>query len=117
MEAEKPWLLAFLRRMSVRPGAYLGSERVEALELFINAYTQARTDLGVPEFGSGEERMLVDFTQWLEERLGIHDTRGWWGLIARFDASDTNVRTFVHLFDEFLRTSVGDAQGLCQRSA
>lgn len=55
------WLLPFLRRMSVRPGMYLGAEDVRSLHLFITAYTQARSDLGVPEFGEGEETVCKNF--------------------------------------------------------
>lgn len=109
---EKPWLLPFLRQMSVRPGAYLGCERVQSLDLFLTAYMLARSDLGAPEYGTGEERLLGNFAAWLEQRLDISDTRGWWGLIERYDPSDTNIRTFIKLFDEFLRTNGGVPSGL-----
>lgn len=104
---DKPWLLSFIRRMRVRPGMYLGSEEVRALDLYLTAYAQARLDLGLPEHGPGEERLLPCFQQWLEKRLKTTDTRGWWGLIEQADPTGTNVRTFLALFDEFLLTEVG----------
>lgn len=112
MNPDRPWLVGFLRTMSVRPGAYIGSENIAALELFITAYTLARTDLGVPEFGSGEETLLVDFQLWLQERLRLHDTRGWPGLIEKADPSPRNVHTFLRLFDQFLREAAGVPDGL-----
>jgi hypothetical protein len=46
---DKPWLLPLLRKISIRPGAYLGAEDVRSLELFLTAYGQAREDLGLPK--------------------------------------------------------------------
>jgi len=102
--------------MSVRPGAYLGSEDVRSLDLFLTAYSLARSDLGLPEYGPGEETLLVDFSAWLEKRLKKTDTRGWWGLIERADGSKTNVYTFIDFFDEFLKKEIGIVGGIKKTS-
>jgi hypothetical protein len=112
MTPSDPWLVEFLRAMSRRPGAYLGSERVEALSLYLHAYTFARTDLGLPAFGVGEEDILPKFEIWLEGHSGMHSTLGWKGLIERIDSSDQNIRTFIRLFDQFLREEIRLAEGL-----
>jgi len=104
---EEPWLIRFLGLVRLRPGSYLGAEDVRSLYLFITAYTMARTDLGMPELGRGEELLLSDFQRWLEKKLGMSDTRGWHGLIERQDSGENNVFTFLRLFDEFL-VSQGD---------
>ena len=113
MTGQDPWLLPFLRMMSVRPGAYLGgSETVSTLELYLTAYSFARTDLGFPEFGMGEDALLKDFQDWLSKRLDLTSTLGWAGLIARIDPSPRNVHSFIRYFDEFLRsTGIGEGLG------
>jgi hypothetical protein len=102
MKPEDPWLLPFLRMMRRRPASYLGAEDVWSLYLFVHAYSMARSDLGMKEFGRGEETLLSDFKVWLENKFGMTDTRGWHGLIERIDGSATNIFTFLRLFDEFL---------------
>jgi hypothetical protein len=109
---DKPWLLPLLRKFSRRPGAYLGGEDVRSLDLFLNAYSQAREDLGLPAFVPGEDTLFKDFESWLSQRSGLSDTRGWWGLIERLDTTSNNIRTFLHLFDEFLRTQCNEREGL-----
>jgi hypothetical protein len=100
-----PWLLPFLRKISRRPGAYLGDETVRTLATYLLAYSFARTDLGFPEFGVGEETLLRDFHQWLEGRLKVHSTLGWRSIIEKVDSSERSVHTFIKLFDEFLEST------------
>ena len=97
------WLIPLLKRMSKRPGMFLGNERVGTLATYLQGYGQARVDLGVPEFGEGEETLLVDFEKWLAAEMG--DTRdvAWPTLIATADPGDHNVRTFFHRLEEFLQ--------------
>ena len=102
MNPKEPWLISSFRKIKTRPGAYLGTENVWALELFIAAYSQARTDLGFPQFGTGEENFLRDFGEWLEAKYELHDTRGWPSLVEKIDPSTKNVQSFFALFDEFL---------------
>jgi hypothetical protein len=109
---DDPWLLPFLRTMSLRPAAYLYAQTVLVLDVYIHAYKRARVDLGVPGYGRGEENLLSDFSEWLEAKLGLHDTRGWVWLIERTDPSPTNVQTFIRLFDAFLKESAGLPKGL-----
>jgi hypothetical protein len=97
-----PWLLAFLGRIHHRPGMYLGDERVRTLATFIRAYAQAREDLGIPEFGEGEELVLDDFEKWLAEKQNDSREVAWPTLIEAVDASERNARTFFRLFGEFL---------------
>ena len=98
-----PWLLAFLKRVSVRPGMFLSDENVKTLATFIQGYGQARLDLGVPEFGTAESSLIDEFEKWLAAKLG--DTRDVTlpTLIATEDPSARNVRTFFSRFEEFLR--------------
>lgn len=97
-----PWLMPFFRRVNTRPGMFLGDERVRTLDTYIQAYSQARTDLGLSEFGAGEESILADFGRWLGAKLG--DTRdvGWASLVARHDPGEHSAKVFFLLFEEFL---------------
>ncbi|WP_438006166.1 hypothetical protein WME89_47375 [Sorangium sp. So ce321] len=97
-----PWLLAFLRRVSVRPGMFLGDENVKTLATFIQGYCQARIDLGIPEFGAAESSLLDEFEKWLSNKL--NDTRdvAWPTLISTEDPGERNVRRFFSRFEEFL---------------
>jgi hypothetical protein len=98
-----PWLLAFLKRVSARPGMFLGDENVKTLSTFIQGYRQARIDLGVPELGTAESSLLDEFEKWLADKLG--DTRdvAWPTLIATEDPSERNTQTFFSRFEEFLQ--------------
>jgi hypothetical protein len=98
--------------MSVRPGMYLGAEDVRTLDTFVAGYTQARSDLGLPEYGIGEERLLAEFHRWLERELGRRSNLGWHSLIEHADASEKNVHTFIKLFDRFLKEVAGFPDGL-----
>jgi hypothetical protein len=112
MNPQEPWLVPFLRKIYLRPGAYLGSEDVHALALYIFAYSSAREDLGFAEFGAAEKDVLSDFEKWLAMTANMSDTRGWPGLIARIDPSVRSVHTFLRLFDEFLKASGRSSVGL-----
>jgi len=102
------WLLPFLKRVSVRPGMFLGDENVKSLASFIHGYTQARIDLGLPGFGSPDSSILDEFEKWLAMKL--NDTRdvAWQTLIMTEDPTEKNVQTFFSRFEEFLR-ELGDS--------
>lgn len=100
---DEPWLMALLGRMSKRPGMFLGNERVATLATYLQGYVQARMDLGMPEFGSGEVTLLSEFEAWLAAEM--NDTRhvAWPTLIATADPGDHSARTFFTRMEEFLQ--------------
>lgn len=106
-----PWLIPFLKRVSARPGMFLASENVAALSLYLQAYGQARVDLGLPEFGRGEETLLADFTAWLMARSASRHDHGWQELIHFANPDARNVQTFFSLFEEFLLARGDDRWG------
>ncbi|MCB9601464.1 MAG: hypothetical protein H6720_14165, partial [Sandaracinus sp.] len=61
----EPRLMPFLRRICTRPGMFLGDERVGTLDVYLQAYGQAREDLGVAELVESEATLLDDFGRWL----------------------------------------------------
>ncbi|WP_437828341.1 hypothetical protein [Sorangium sp. So ce1153] len=102
-KVDEPWLLPFLRCVRQRPGMYLGNNSVRTLETYILGYTQARIDLGIPEFGAGESALLESFGKWLASASTSRMNLGWAGYVEFVDPSCDNVHTFFKKFDEFLR--------------
>jgi len=99
-----PWLLKLLAVAKTRPAMWVpGPETVRNLETYLIGYRQAREDLGMPEFGAGEEDLLEDFTQWLAKRLRSEKQLCWAGFIDEVDPGPKNVQSFFRLFVEFLR--------------
>ena len=97
-----PWLLAFLKRVSVRPSMFLGDENVKTLATFIQGYCQARIDLGIPEFGAAGSSLLDEFERWLSTKLDDARDVAWPALIFTEDPGERNVRRFFSRFEEFL---------------
>ena len=108
------WLMPFLRRVSTRPGMYMGDESVKTLATYIQGYAQARIDLGAPEFAEAEAALLTDFTKWLARELSDPREVAWYTLIASEDPSEFNVRTFFRRFEQFLQ---GRGDGLSRPSS
>lgn len=104
---DTPWLLGLLATISRRPGMYLGDERVETLQLYINAYSQAREDLGFRGLVESDERLWREFTDWLRARTHVSSggTRPFvvCELIRMLDPKERNVQTFFAEMEAFLQ--------------
>ena len=99
-----PWLMPLLRTIAGRPGMFLGSEDVRALDVYLLGYQQARHDLGVPDLLSDERVLWEHFNSWLVSRTGGSASLRWPTLVERIDPSSRNLRTFFRLLEEFLAT-------------
>jgi hypothetical protein len=83
---------------------YLGHENVRLLWQYLSGYEQARVDLGLSPFGTGEPDHLRGFSEWLRERHGHgRSTIGWYDVIGQIDPSDRNLGTFYREFEAYLR--------------
>jgi hypothetical protein len=99
------WLMAFLAVIQLRPGMFLGDQSVKTLRTYIQAYTQARRDVGIPPFGADEESILPQFEAWLATRAkteGRLTDLHWANHIEAIDDGPNNIMTFFRLFREFL---------------
>jgi hypothetical protein len=87
------WLVRVLAEVRIRPGMWLGSERVGDLDLYLAGYIRARVHLGEDD---SDCAVLEAFASWLRLRVdqGRPSSLGWPGLIARIDPSAKNVWTF-----------------------
>jgi len=111
-ETTEKWLSVLLAQIRPWPGAYLGNLNVRSLELYINAYSHARADLGLPRFSERDAHGLLEaFTGSLKKRLANTSNVGWADLIERLDPSDRNVLTFFREFDVFLADTGPDGPG------
>ncbi len=95
------WLVRVLAEVRIRPGMWLGSERVGDLDLYLAGYIRARVHLGEDD---SDCAVLEAFASWLRLRVdqGRPSSLGWPGLIARIDPSTKNVWTFFNEFEAFL---------------
>lgn len=105
-QATDRWLLPILATIRIRPGAFLGDERVETLSTFLAAYEMGRCDVGFVGMALDDEAVLAAFEGWLVDRTKEHGeqgTAGWPSLVKRIDNSERSVVTFFALFEEFLQ--------------
>lgn len=103
--SQDPWLLPLLRRVRERPGSYLGYESVRELDVFLDGYTRARIDLGLPAYGRGEEDLISAFNDWIKERYHqAGSSMSWRNVIEMLDASSRNIYRFYDELDAFLST-------------
>lgn len=86
--------------MKIGAVPYLGGRSIKLFGLYITAYQSAREELSVTTFGSGEEKVLDDFSAWLNKRQGV-DCH-WIQQVWMIDSSDQNLDTFLALFEEFI---------------
>lgn len=105
-QATDRWLLPILATIRIRPGSFLGDQRVETLSMFLIAYAMGRCDVSSVGMASEDKTVLAAFEGWLVGRTKEHGeqgTAGWPSLVKRIDDSETSVRTFFALFEEFLQ--------------
>lgn len=105
-QATDRWLLPILATIRIRPGAFLGDERVETLSTFLLAYEMGRCDVGFVGMAPEDKAVLAAFEGWLVDRTKEHGeqgTAGWPSLVKRIDNSERSVVTFFALFEEFLQ--------------
>jgi hypothetical protein len=103
MNPKERWLIPWIETITVRPGTYLGTEAVDALDCYIEGYAAGRAAAGFPRFGEGEETLLDEFTLWLKEKVGRADSNLWRSAcIQILDPSEHNARTFCARWKEFL---------------
>jgi hypothetical protein len=107
-----PCLVPLLRKIARLPAAFTGGDDVWALGAFLAGATEARIALGLAGYGPGDEDLLEDFGVWLKRRFRRRLPAGWFESILAIDPSEKNGHTFLRLFDEFLRTTGRDGEGL-----
>lgn len=104
-------LLAMIKRVSDKPGLYVGDQRMRQVRAFLDGYVMAL----------GESRELSDypfagFLHWLEQRHGIcHSAWGWDRILVHAAGSEREaIRTLSATFEQYrgeLERGIFDPEG------
>ncbi len=94
-----------IRKIRKRPALYLGKPSIDHLQVFLDGYTFARRELGVPL--SQEEEYFEKFQEWIESKYNLPDTQSWMKIILFYSADERDaLERFFNLFEEFIGENV-----------
>ncbi len=90
-----------LQKIKQRPSLYLGRRSISHLQVFLDGYTLARRELGVPL--TEQEREFEGFQEWIEQRFNQNSTQSWDRIILFYSEDERDaLERFFDLFEEFL---------------
>lgn len=91
-----------LQKIKQRPALYLSKRSLSHLQVFLDAYTFARREVGIEM--TEQEREFEDFQEWIEQRFNQPDTQSWSRIILFYSGDESDaLDRFFELFEEFLR--------------
>lgn len=111
-------LYELLGKIQKRSSLYLGKQSLSHLNVFLDGYTFARRQLGIPL--TEEEKKFEDFQEWIEIRFNQADTQSWSRIILFYSEDEADaLKRFFDLFEEFLsceKLLKDDATNNCEMS-
>jgi len=97
-------LYDILQKIKQRPALYLGKRSLSHLQVFLDAYTFARRELGIKV--TEQEREFEDFQEWIERRFNQPDTQSWSRIILFYSEDESEaLDRFFELFQDFLQSN------------
>lgn len=91
-----------IQKIKQRPSLYLGKCSITHLQTFLDGYTFACREHGVPV--TEEEREFEDFQDWIEQRFNQQSTQSWTRIILFYSEDERDaLDRFFELFAEFLQ--------------
>ncbi|WP_238360615.1 hypothetical protein [Iningainema tapete] len=91
-----------IQKIKQRPSLYLGQRSISHLQTFLDGYTFARREQGVPT--TEEEREFEEFQEWIEQRFNQESTQSWARIILFYSEDERDaLDRFFELFAEFLQ--------------
>ena len=94
-------LYDLLRKIQQRSSLYLGKRSLSHLHVFLDGYTFARRQLGLPL--TEEEKKFEEFQEWIENRFNQASTQSWSRIILFYSEDEADaLNRFFDLFEEFL---------------
>ena len=94
-------LYDLLGKIKKRSSLYLGKQSLSHLHVFLDGYTFARRQLGIPL--TAEEKKFEDFQEWIENRFNQADTQSWSRIILFYSEDEADaLKRFFDLFEEFV---------------
>jgi len=111
-------LYDLLGKIKKRSSLYLGKQSLSHLNVFLDGYTFARRQLGIPL--TEEEKKFEDFQEWIENRFNQADTQSWSRIILFYSEDEADaLKRFFDLFEEFVsceKLLKDDATNNCEMS-
>ena len=93
-------LYDLLGKIKQRSSLYLGKQSLSHLHVFLDGYTFARRQLGIPV--TEQETKFEEFQEWIENRFNQVDTQSWSRIILFYAEDEADaLKRFFDLFEEF----------------
>ena len=91
-----------LDKIKARPALYLGKRSIFSLQAFLDGYTCACRQLGIPV--TEQEQEFAEFQDWIEKQFNQQSTRSWARIIVFYSEDKSQaLDTFFQLFENFLQ--------------
>lgn len=91
-----------IQKIQKRPSLYLGQRSITHLQTFLDGYTFACREVGIPI--TNEEREFDEFQDWIEQRFDQPSTQSWARIILFYSEDERDaLDRFFELFTEFLQ--------------
>ncbi|MFB2974495.1 hypothetical protein ACE1CD_36675 [Aerosakkonema sp. BLCC-F183] len=95
-------LYDLLGKIKQRPSLYLGKRSLSHLHVFLDGYTFARRQIGIPI--TAQEKDFEKFQEWIEHRFKQANTQSWSRIILFYSEDEADaMKRFFELFEEFLQ--------------
>ncbi|MBD2483956.1 hypothetical protein [Planktothrix sp. FACHB-1365] len=96
-------LFELLEKIKIKPGLYLGSSSITNLQMFIQGYRFARSEVGIVNT-EAESDFYKNFQPWLQNRLSIRTVNAWDKIILLTCIDEkAGFDYFFQLLDEFIQ--------------
>jgi hypothetical protein len=91
-----------LDKIKTRPALYLGKRSICSLPAFLDGYTCACHQLGIPV--TEQEQEFAEFQDWIEKKINQPSTQSWARIILFYSEDESQaLDTFFQLFEDFLQ--------------
>ena len=95
-------LYELIRKIQKRPALYLGQKSLSHLQVFLDGYTFARRQSGIPL--SDQEKEFEGFQEWMEQRFKQPNNQSWTKIILFYSEDEAQaLDLFWELFDQFVK--------------
>ena len=96
-------LYELLSKIRQRPSLYLGKRSLSHLHVFLDGYTFACRQLGIPP--TKQEKKFEEFQEWIEIRFNQLSTQSWSRIILFYSEDEAAaLNRFFELLEEFLNS-------------
>ncbi|MFB2897980.1 MAG: hypothetical protein U7127_00260 [Phormidium sp.] len=95
-------LYDLLGKIKQRPSLYLGKRSLSHLHVFLDGYSFACRQIGIPV--TEQEKDFEEFQEWIEHRFNQANTQSWSRIILFYAEDEADaLNRFFELFEDFLQ--------------